>query len=132
MDVHKVERQLAVARKDPAANEGVIRFLETERQELRRQLEQLRELLAEQEKYNRALASFSEAGQAKVHRDAARAISAIDESRAAERVLREVPRYGTFEEPRRGGTSAAAPRGAAPRQGAGCNGCGSTLNFGTR
>jgi len=129
-DVHKVERQLAVAKKDPAANEGVIRFLETERQELRRQLEQLRELHALQENYNRTLASFSEAGRAKVQMDAARAITAIDGSRAAERALREVPRYGTFEEPRPGGASSGQRGASAPRQGAGCNGSGSTLNFG--
>ena len=110
VDVHRVERLIQAAKKDPNADQGLMRQYETELVDLRRQLEQLRELAQQQNTYNRALAELSQAGQRKVHEDAASVISAIDRQNGGDKALREVTPYGKFETGRL-------------RQGAGCTNC---------
>lgn len=108
VDIQWLERMLQASRKDPTIDQGFVKWLENELQDLRRQLDQMRELAAEQSRYQKALAEFSDAGQRKVHEDAAGALSAIEMSGSATKVLSEVPKFGKF---------------AAPRQGAGCTNC---------
>lgn len=108
VDIQWLERLLQASRKDPTVDQGLVKWLETELQDLRRQLDQMRELAAEQSRYQKALAELSEAGQRKVREDAAGAFSAIESSGAGTRALSEVTPFGKF------GT---------PRQGAGCTNC---------
>lgn len=108
VDVHRLERLLQAGRKDPSIDQGFVKWLERELEDLRQQLDQMRELAAEQGRYQKALSEFSEAGQRKAHEDAAGVITAIDSTAVAERGLSEVTPFGKF---------------ASPRQGAGCTNC---------
>ena len=108
VDIQWLERLLQASRKDPSIDRSFVKWLEDELQDLRRQLDQMRELAAEQSRYQRALSELSEAGQRKVHEDAANVVSAIDSASAGMKALNEVPPFGKF---------------ASPRQGAGCTNC---------
>jgi hypothetical protein len=108
VDIQWLERLLQASRKDPTIDQGFVKWLENELQDLRRQLDQMRELASEQSRYQRALAEFSDAGQRKVHEDAAGTLSAIELSGSGAKVLNEVTPFGKF---------------AAPMQGAGCTNC---------
>jgi hypothetical protein len=108
VDIQWLERLLQASRKDPTIDQNFLKWLESELADLRRQLEQMRELATEQSRYQKALAELSEAGQRKVREDAANAFSAIDSASAGARALSEVPPLGKF---------------ASPRQGAGCTNC---------
>lgn len=115
VDIQWMERLLQAGRKDPTIDQGFVKWLESELVDLRRQLDQMRELASEQARYSRALSELSGAGQAKVHDDAARAMSAIESTYTAEKVLGEVPRFGTFP----------------TRPGAGCTKCPTSTSTGT-
>jgi hypothetical protein len=108
VDIQWLERLLQASCKDPTIDQGFMKWLENEIQDLRRQLDQMRELAAEQGRYQKALSELSDAGQRKVHEDAAGVVSAIESSAAGSRALYEVTPFGKF---------------ASPRQGAGCTNC---------
>jgi hypothetical protein len=120
LDVQWAERLLQAARKAPVMDETLKRTLESELGDLRRQLEQLRELREQQLFYNRALAELSEAGQVKAGQDAADLISRSEARRTADATARGLPRFGTFDLDPSPSTGAS---GNSPKQGLGCSNC---------
>lgn len=115
VDIQWLERLLQASRKDPTIDQSFMKWLENEIQDLRRQLDQMRELAAEQGRYRNTLAELSDAGQRKVHEDAAGAVSVIESSNAGTRALYQVTPFGKFASPRQGAGCANCPPTTKPR-----------------
>ena len=100
-EIHRVERWLATARKDPQANSTLIRWLENELADVRMGKRQLEERLAVQEKDRQAKKEATIEARTFIYERGAQKLAGITRNEAGRKVLRSVTEYGMW-----GGTDA--------------------------
>jgi len=96
VEIGKVVKLLDAARKHPTADQGFVRRLEREREDLERQLAELARLHELQERHNRTLLDATAVAQAdRVKRGTRTILAEVQKDQAGEILMRH-PRWGSF------------------------------------
>lgn len=98
LEVGAVVKFLDAARKHPAADQGFVRRLEQEREDLERQLAELTRLHELQERHNQTLLDAISTAQADRVKTGTRTILAEVRKDQAKDILTRTPRWGSFPE----------------------------------
>jgi len=98
LEIGKVVKLLDAARKHPTADQGFVRRLEKEREDLERQLAELARLHELQERHNRTLLDATSVAQADRVMKGTRTILGEVQKDQAKEVLIRNPRWGSFPE----------------------------------
>jgi hypothetical protein len=98
LEVGGVVKLLDAARKHPTADQGFVRRLEKEREDLERQLAELTRLHELQERHNRTLIEAAAVAQADLVKKGTRTILSDVQKDEGRQILLRNPRWGTFPE----------------------------------
>ncbi len=98
LEVGKAVKILDAARKHPTADQGFVRRLEKEREDLERQLAELARIHELQERHNRTLLDATAMAQADLVKKGTRTILSDVQKDEGRKILLRTPRWGTFPE----------------------------------